>query len=323
MKRFFAMLMALVMMLSLCACGAAADKVFTCGDLSITLTTGFKESSVEGQDAFYESRSVGVTVVEDAKANIAGGDTMTKKEYGELVIELSERESLLGVTELDDLTYFSYVSAVDSDSYTYEAYIYESADAFWLVQFFCLTDNYSKHIDSFRNWARTVTVSGASDTDAADDATTEPTTEATTEATVAEKAFVCGDMTLTLTEDFEENSTEGADGFYLSDNVGVVVLMQSRAELSNLGHDGANMTAKQYAELIIDSNGQTTEGVKEEDGLTYYVFTTPSGNYNFTYQCFAFASEDNLYLVQFYCLNADFEALSPSFAQWAKAITIA
>ena len=319
MKRVFALILALTMMLSLCACGAS-EKTFTCGDLSITLTSAFKESSAEGQDAYFESRKVGVTVLKENKSDIVNGDTMTAKEYAELIIKTQNKSSIGGVTELPDLIYFTFSSVVDSTGYSYQAYIFENDAAFYMVQFFCHTENYGKYIESFHNWARTVTIAGADNSD--EDNTTEATTEATTEPTVATKSFACGNVTLTLTEDFEETSVEGQDGAYLSSNVGVTVLSQTNEELDNLGYNSSTMTAKDYAQAIIDSNEQNTEGVKEEDGLTTYTYNASSTNYNFTYQAYIFKTADAFYMVQFYCISSDYEEMAPTFAQWAKAITI-
>lgn len=321
MKRVFALILALTLMLSLCACGAA-EKTFTCGDLSITLTSAFEESSVEGQDAYYESRKVGVTVLKEEKANLANGENMTKKEYAELIVQTQGKNTVGSVMDLSDLTYFTFTSVVDGTAYTYQVYIYENDTAFYMVQFFCHSDNYGKLLESFQKWARTVTIAGA-DSSNDTDSTTEATTEATTEPAVKTKSFVCGDVTMVLPEEFEETSAEGQDGAYLSDNAGAMVFTQTKAELTNLGYNGSTMTKKEYADAIISANEQQAQDVKEENGLTTYVYTASTENYNFTYQAFIFESDDAFHMVQFYCLSASYETLAPSFAQWASQVVIA
>ena len=320
MKRIIALLMALTMALSLCACDFASEEVFTCGDLSITLTSAFEESSADGQDAYFESQKVGVTVLKEEKSDLVNSDTMTKKDYAELVVKTYEKTTIGGVSEIGGLTYFTYVATVDGTGYTYEAYIYETSDAFWMVQFFCHTDNYDKYADSFKTWAQSVTIK---DSAPADKDTAGESVETTTKPADTNKTFTCGDVTLTLTKDFEETTVEGQDAAYLSNNMGVTVLSQTRDELTALGYNGSEMTAKEYAQLIIDSNEQTVDEIKEENGLTYYTYNASSTNYNFTYQAYLFATADEIYMVQFYCISSDYETCAPMFAQWASQIVVA
>lgn len=317
MKRILALVMVLAMMLSLCACGAT-EKVFTCKELSITLNSSFKESSVEGQDAYYESNKVGVTVVKDLKTNLANGATMTNKDYAELVIELYKKDPISGVQEVDGLTYFTYTAVIDSEGYTYQSYIFNTVDAFWMVQFFCHTDNYGKYIDDFSTWAKSVVFSGSS---ASEDNTT-PVETTEPQPVDNSKTFTCGKVTLTLDNTFEETEIDGQDAAYLSNSVGVTVLSQTRDEMNKLGYEGDTMTAADYAELIIEGNELNSQGVTEENGLTTYVYNASSTNYNFTYQAYVLEDSEGFYMVQFYCVDSNYSAKAPQFSQWASQIVL-
>lgn len=314
MKKILALLMVCAMMLSLCACGAT-DKVFTCGDLSITLNSNFKESSIDNQDAYYESDKVGVTVVQDAKSNLANGNTMTKKDYAELVIELYNKNVIGSVTEVGGLTYFTYTAVIDSTGYTYQTYVFETVDSFWMVQFFCHTSNYDKCVSNIQKWASSVVFNTTTDnTDTV--ATTAPQVIDTS------KTFVCGDVTLTLDNTFEESEVAGQDAAYMSDSIGVTVLSQSRSELTQLGYKGDTMTTAEYAALIIEANELNSEGVKEDNGLTTYTYTASTTNYNFTYQSYILENDENFYMIQFYCVSGEYALNAPSFSQWASQIVI-
>lgn len=61
------------------------------------------------------------------------------------------------LSEDDGVDYYEYTYFdIGSDSFKYLNTAYESADAFWLVQFCCIEDDYDSNKANFIKWAKTV-----------------------------------------------------------------------------------------------------------------------------------------------------------------------
>ena len=56
----------------------------------------------------------------------------------------------------DDITYFTYEKEVNGKKYFYLASVHKSTDAFYLVQYICLSKNKEKYEPKFLTWDKTV-----------------------------------------------------------------------------------------------------------------------------------------------------------------------
>ncbi len=136
--------------------GANKDKVFTHGELSITLTNGFRETEYEGFEVCYDSLNVAVMVLKEGFADYEGLEELSVEEYGELMIEYHELEDTLKLRE--DGAFLSYTDSAEGVEYFYQAYIFKSDEAFWTVTFATDSTNAQKYSEKIEAWASTVSV---------------------------------------------------------------------------------------------------------------------------------------------------------------------
>lgn len=135
----------------------------------------------------------------------------------------------------------------------------------------------------------------------------------------APKDFSSNGMTITLTDDFKENTQQGYTVCYESSDVAVFVLKESFSLQQNLGE----LTLDEYAEVVrnVNSSKSPTE-ISKADGLTSmeYSFFNENMNQNHKYFCTMFKSSDAFWLVQFVCIEDVYDTHMDSFLNWAKSI---
>ena len=133
------------------------------------------------------------------------------------------------------------------------------------------------------------------------------------------KAFSKEGMTIELTNQFRENNYQGFTVVYESKKVAVFTLKEEFTLLEGL----ENKTVKQYAEMVIETNGFTSSTVKTEDGLTYfeYDFTNPESNDTYNYYAYAYKANDAFWLIQFATLEENVDECKPQIKAWAKSVT--
>jgi hypothetical protein len=156
-------MLAAAMLLALTGCplGGAAEKTFTRDGLTITLTDEFTEKDdLDGQTVYFEALRYIATALKEEfsmfeEFGIDAGN-MSIDEYAELVVEVNGFNT--SVVKKDGLTTFKYEASVGGQDFTYFATVHKSADAFWLVQFFCETKNYASFESKFIEWAKSVKV---------------------------------------------------------------------------------------------------------------------------------------------------------------------
>lgn len=157
----------LCMLLSFAACGTdirtAEAKTFTCEGMSVTLTKGFRKKSVSGFTVGYNSGQAGVLALREAFTSITDGASMSLEDYAQLVLNNNRQRVSIddGIKQSDGLTYMEYIATSDNREYSYFVTMFKGSDAFWLVQFFCKSTEYTEYRPYFINWAKTVTFSEA------------------------------------------------------------------------------------------------------------------------------------------------------------------
>jgi len=149
----------LALVLSACLLGACAkeakDQIFIKDDMYIVLTEKFREDEVSGQTVSYRSNRSVVVLLRDEFSGLEGLDIEATDEaaYAELVIYNNGIESL--VEEVDGLTTFSYQKKVKDKDYSYLAVTYKGAQAYYLIQFACETEEFEDLRPLFLKWAKT------------------------------------------------------------------------------------------------------------------------------------------------------------------------
>ena len=183
MKKSFIILLALLLAVSLASCTfsvpkPAADpqpvaeeetpaaeetpadneKVFACEEMRITLTDDFtEEESINSYTGVFESSECAIFVLREDKYYFGDIDL---DDYADMVLEANKNAGR-EVGELhrkDGIPLFEYEFTNDSTGQTFKYYttVFESDDAFWLVQFTCYSDDYKDMLSKFHKWARSI-----------------------------------------------------------------------------------------------------------------------------------------------------------------------
>jgi len=138
--------------------GTSKEKDFSKAGATITLNENFTEKKVETATAYFESNNAVVTFFKEDFTLFEDRGVpadFTLKEYAELILtaNLIEAEIESG----GDLTSFVYEKQDSSEiEYTHYATVFESEDAYWLVQFVCEKKDFEKLKPQFEHWAKSV-----------------------------------------------------------------------------------------------------------------------------------------------------------------------
>ena len=131
------------------------------------------------------------------------------------------------------------------------------------------------------------------------------------------------ELSITLPGSFQDLSHEdfaqGMEFLYGSSNVSVMSTKEDRAALQAVLPD---LTAKEYAALLIESNGLSATA-EERDGLITFRYSATTENTELTYLCGVFTSEAAFWTVQAYCPTADFSKNEAVMLEILKSVAIA
>ena len=138
---------------------AADAKDFACEELRITLTNDYaEEESVNGYTGVYESSDSAVFILREDKSMLPGVDM---DQYVELVHEANANagREVGDVHRKDGIPLFEYefTNPDSNNTFSYYTTMFESEEAFWLVQFTCFSADYKDMVSRFHTFARSVT----------------------------------------------------------------------------------------------------------------------------------------------------------------------
>ena len=159
MKRVIAVIAAAVMMVSLAGCALfPKEKEFHVSEMVITLTDAFEEAEFEGFNKAFDSRKAAVFVLREDKA-LLGGVKISLAEYADLTRAANVNRGPSEIKNEDGLVYFEYdyYGADGTTIYSYLTSLYESDQAFWLVQLACKQTEWEKMRPEFVKYAQSVT----------------------------------------------------------------------------------------------------------------------------------------------------------------------
>lgn len=149
-RNLIALLLCAVMLL---ACGCSAKpKTFTASGMSIELTEDFTEKEMVGFTAVYQSKDVFVFALKEEFEIL--GDSMDLDEYADLVLQANGMDA--DVKHDNGHTYFTFEKTVTGKDMTYTAVLFKADDAYWMVQFACLSSDYDKLEDTIFGYADSV-----------------------------------------------------------------------------------------------------------------------------------------------------------------------
>ena len=151
-------LLLLVLSLCLAACGAEADMAtYSFHDLTIQIPQDFidlsDEDFAQGLDFFFGLDPIAVNGLREEKAVFeAYGLTLDLEAYGNLLRASNNVTDTLAQKE--GILSFTY----EANGYTYVVTLWETQDAFWTVQAYCPTADYSKVKNTMWDILSSVTV---------------------------------------------------------------------------------------------------------------------------------------------------------------------
>ncbi|MBQ3490854.1 MAG: hypothetical protein IJA86_09715 [Clostridia bacterium] len=154
MKKFLSVfLVVITMALILTSCMSADPKDFTVDGMTVTLTTAFKETEMEGYTACYTSKDVLAVVLKEI-----GMDNLTLDDYAGLVrkANASKNPSEISKGDVYHSMEYDFLNQEENQTYSYYCAMFKNGDEFWLVQFACRKEDYTSHKETFINWANTV-----------------------------------------------------------------------------------------------------------------------------------------------------------------------
>lgn len=133
-------------------------ETFAAGEMRITLHGGFREVKQENVFACYGTKDVAVFVIKESPKQIAELEGISLDTYGRMLLEANQFDESIVLQKLEGLTYFEYLATnpETGEDWIYFSVIYQSEDAYWLVQFATLEKNMDKYAQSFVQWAQSV-----------------------------------------------------------------------------------------------------------------------------------------------------------------------
>lgn len=133
---------------------------------------------------------------------------------------------------------------------------------------------------------------------------------------VDEKDFSVEGMTITLNDEFQRQSYEGFTQCFESKAVAVLTLKEAFSLMPGL----EDYTLQDYAELVISTNGVTSE-LKEEQGVLYFAYVTQGGDgEDYYYVTTLHKGTDAFWLIQFTTPASNQEKLHDRFIDWAATV---
>lgn len=157
MRKHFVLLLALVLCIGLVSGCSAKETTaaYVHQDLTLHLPPAYLDLSdqdyADQYDFFYGLDSVIISGLRDEKS-LFDGFNVDLQVYADLVLTVNELDCEL--TQADGIRYFTY----EAGSYTYVVTLWETGDAFWTVQAYCPTEDYSRVSDQMWEILRSVTV---------------------------------------------------------------------------------------------------------------------------------------------------------------------
>ena len=131
-------------------------KTFRNKEIQITLTDEFKKKKFETQTYSFVSKDVAVFCL---KENISELYVTSLENYLDLLLDANDI-SKQNVLRSDGLLGFYYGSPVKNNGkteiYHYYAYVYETDDAYWLIQFAVRNDLAEEYLPKITEWAKSV-----------------------------------------------------------------------------------------------------------------------------------------------------------------------
>ena len=159
------MVLAFLLSILMCLSGCSAvsldtnqTELYASDGMEIVLPSDFDKHTVEGYTVCYATPTVTVLALREAFSLAEGLESMTVREYADLVYLANADKSPSPVTEEEGFPMMEYTYRVEpvGVDFVYMSVMYKAEDAFWTVQFACPEENYEEYRPQFITWAKSV-----------------------------------------------------------------------------------------------------------------------------------------------------------------------
>ena len=136
---------------------SASPKVFENDYFSVTLTSDFKNTTLENSTVAYVSASAAMTAFRDNSLTASDFKNMTLEEYKTAFFSLFSDRDFEKKTD-GALEYYVYTWKADNgNTYKYVLLLYKTDDAFWQINFSGLIGYVDKNLDTILTYAKSIT----------------------------------------------------------------------------------------------------------------------------------------------------------------------
>ena len=159
------MALAFILAMLMCLSGCSAvmlnqekTELFVSDGMEIVLPAHFEKHNAEGYTVCYATPTVTVLALREAFSLAEGLETMTVREYADLVYLANAVKNPSPITEEEGFPLMEYTYRVETVGvdFVYLSVMYKADDAFWTVQFACPEENYEEYRPQFITWAKSV-----------------------------------------------------------------------------------------------------------------------------------------------------------------------
>lgn len=141
------------------SCAQRSEKVFKVQELSVTLTSAFKQDKMLGFAGYIHSGDAAVFLERVGFDEAEGLDAVSAREFAAYALIGGEYGSDISIKTEGDIPYFEFAGEDPTSGEKIRTLVafYKSGKAIWDVQFVSLEEDYPKLRGSFMKWAKTVT----------------------------------------------------------------------------------------------------------------------------------------------------------------------
>lgn len=132
----------------------------------------------------------------------------------------------------------------------------------------------------------------------------------------SDEVFTKDGMSITLTDEFEEEREDGFTSAYYSDYASVLTIKEEFATVPG----SENFTIEDYAMLIAESNSLNYADFAFKNGIATYEFSADSDGTEFYYFVYLYKASDSFWLIQFTTFEDEVAKYRSTVEKWADSI---
>ncbi len=338
MKRLLICLLVLAMVLSAVSCEKrtamnSPEETFSTPDVSIMLSSAFKEVKTTDYAACFEASDVTVYLIQEKFDDLTEQQALLSvEEYAALVRanNASKTPTDVVVSEETGLVTFEYTYEEDGTVYKALSAMYRSTNSFWTIRFVCEEARYEEYLPTFTKWAKSVFFTLKDKNYLVDKAFMITLTE----------GFMKKDLASMLQENVIVKSTKTEEYVetYASDD-GKIINVKKDSK-SNAGvkklKDYTSLVYEKYEQQykINENKLNNFSKITKDGSVSYFTFTFKQSipnplnpqqkptTQNYTYLVFCMESGKNFYTIEFATETKSAENYMPSFIKWANTATV-